>query len=94
MQDALAPYRAKLVARVGCDRLTIDADDAYAKADVVMAEMVAMGVNADVADYAAQHFVWAPGCPDGGILDDDSLSIRALGALRRWRAAKAERAAA
>jgi hypothetical protein len=84
----LAHYRAKRIETAFGPKL--DTDDAYAKSDVVAAEIVAMGYPADVAEFAANVFVW-----NAGYLDAENLfQMQAQGALSAWVASKAERVAA
>ncbi len=82
--DTLSPYRPRIEQIGPWSR--IDADDAFAKAEIVKAEIEAMGVAADVADLAANAFVWGNG---GHIAGESLLEIRASAALTAWKASKA-----
>lgn len=86
--DPLAAYRPNKVETPW--GLKLDANDAFAKVEVVQAEIAAMGVAAEVAEFAAQAFVWS-----GGHLPcENLLQTQANGALARWQAAKMRKAAA
>jgi hypothetical protein len=86
--DPLAHYRPRMVQNGPWSYM--DADDAFAKVEVVQAEIAAMGVAAEVAEFAAQAFVWS----GGHIACETLLQMQANGALARWQASKLQKAAA
>lgn len=85
--DPLALYRPRMVQNGPWSY--IDAEDAYAKVPVVQAEIEAMGVAAEVAEFAAKAFVWS----GGHIPCENLLQVQANGALTAWQASKMARAA-